>query len=336
MILKVKSDTFPVAANVHFPTDMNLLWDCIRKSLHTLKKLLDKSKVSGWRKILYIKANLKSLYRTTSEIHRKKGKNYRERLVAAAENYLDTSKKISTRIKDTVKEYEVKSQADTKLLSLIESLKNFVGLLDKHVSLVERRIIEEESIPHSEKLFSIFEQHVEWLTKGKLHGGVVLGHNVSIATDQYNFIIDSHVAKKEVDKELAIGIGERISKNYAEYYLGSLSYDKGFYSRAAKERLEKIFEVVIMPKPGKKSKKEAEEESEQNYIQLRKKHSAVESNINELRHAGADFVPDKGSDGFDDYIGWGVLAYNLKRLGKLILEQKKCFKKTSQRVAIAA
>lgn len=309
---------------------MNLLWDCIRKSLHTLKKLLNKSNVSGWRKIAYIKTNLKSLYRTTSEIHRKKGKNYKERLVVAAKDYLNNSKKISIRIKDTIKEYEVKNQADTKLLILVEMLKNLVGLLDKHVNLVERRIIEDETIPHSEKLFSIFEQHVEWLTKGKLYGGVVLGHNTLITTDQYNFIIDFYVAKKEVDKELAIGIGERIAKNYAGYYLASSSYDRGFYSRAAKENLEKIFEVVIMPKPGKKSEKEAQEESEQNYIKLRKKHSAVESNINELRHAGADFVPDKGSEGFDDYIGWGVLAYNLKRLGKLILEQKRCFKKQTR------
>lgn len=337
IVLKVKSDTFPVAANVHFPTDINLLWDCLRKSLDTLKSILSKIDLSGWRKIVYIQKSLKKIYRSASEIHRKKGKNYKERLMSATKDYLDNSRKISLRIKTSIQSEEAVNQIDTKVLSLIEELRNFVGLLDKHIDLVERRIVKEETIPHNEKLFSIFEKHVEWLSKGKLHDGVVLGHNVLISTDQYQFIIDSHVAESEVDKELAIGIGERIYANYGTlYYLESSSFDRGFYSRLAKASLEKRFAIVIMPKPGKKSEKEEDEESGQNYIKLRNRHSAVESNINELRHSGADFVPDKGLDGFKEYIGWGVLAYNLKKLGKMILEQKRCSKKVSQNLVSAA
>ena len=52
-----------------------------------------------------------------------------------------------------------------------------------------------------------------------------------------------------------------------------------------------------------------------------RKDSAVESNINELEHSGANRVPDKGLEGFKKYVAWSVLAYNLKRLGSMVIEQ---------------
>ena len=57
--------------------------------------------------------------------------------------------------------------------------------------------------------------------------------------------------------------------------------------------------------------------------------SAVESNINELEHAGLDQVPDRGEDGFKQYVAMAVLGNNIKRLGKLLLEQKQKLAKTA-------
>ena len=67
---------------------------------------------------------------------------------------------------------------------------------------MERRIIKGEKIPHKEKVFSIFEPHVEWVYKGKLHRPVELGHNVIITTDQFQFILDHKVLEKETKKTI--------------------------------------------------------------------------------------------------------------------------------------
>ncbi len=40
-------------------------------------------------------------------------------------------------------------------------------MLDKHLDLVERRLLNEETIPSHEKVFSLFEPHTEWIQKGK-------------------------------------------------------------------------------------------------------------------------------------------------------------------------
>jgi len=56
-------------------------------------------------------------------------------------------------------------------------------------------------------------------------------------------------------------------------------------------------------------------------VLLRNKHSAVESAINELEHCGVNKVPDRGEEGFKRYVAYGVLAFNLKKLGALLIEQ---------------
>ena len=52
---------------------------------------------------------------------------------------------------------------------------------------------------------------------------------------------------------------------------------------------------------------------------LKDKHSAIESNINELEHRGLDRCPDRGYFHYRTYIAMGVCAYNLKKIGKKIL-----------------
>ncbi|MEZ4885525.1 MAG: hypothetical protein R3E32_17970 [Chitinophagales bacterium] len=50
-----------------------------------------------------------------------------------------------------------------------------------------------------------------------------------------------------------------------------------------------------------------------------------------MEQGGLDKVADKGLDGFKKYVAWGVLAYNLKRLGRLCMEQQKAKAKKLQK-----
>jgi transposase, IS5 family len=79
----------------------------------------------------------------------------------------------------------------------------------------------------------------------------------------------------------------------------------------------------VLPKKGKCNKKELEEESQAEFKKLRNKHSAVESNINELTYRGLNKCPDKGEAHFDRYLILGVIAYNLHKTGNQILINRK-------------
>jgi hypothetical protein len=322
--LEIKTDSYAVEKNIHFPTDLNLLWDCCRKCMDIIILILGKINIlPGWRKHRHNRKKLKKAYRRAANIYQKKGKDYKDRLAAATREYLDHSRELSSAVAKAIKTIESGGcLPDLKLLFLVDILKYYHEMLDKHIDLVERRIIKGEVIPHAEKVFSIFEPETEWLQKGKAGNKVELGHNVLISTDQYNFILDHKVMLKEVDVEQPIDLAGRLEERFSQgYILGSISFDRGFYSALSKMALEKVFKKVIMPKRGGKTAKQILEEEEKSFVALRHRHSAVESNINELEHSGVNRVPDKGMPAFKKYVAMGVTAHNLKILGGIVIEQ---------------
>ena len=321
--LDLKTDSYCVESKIHFPTDLNLLWDSARKCLDVLARIIKDYNISGWRKRKVWRNKIKKAYRHSSTIHRKKGANYKSRLQASTKGYLNVCSDLSNRIKSSLVGLQASSISDIKLQGLVKWLMYYHDYLEKFIDLVERRILKAEVIPHSEKVFSIFEPHVEWIQKGKVGKLVELGHNVAITSDQYQFIIDHEVMVGLRDKDIPIALGNRLAENFSmNYVLSSISFDRGFYSQLAKKALSKKFELVVMPKVGKKTEQQEQEETAERFVKRRKKHSAVESNINELEHAGADKILDKGLDGFKKSVAWSVVSYNLKRLGAIVLKQK--------------
>jgi hypothetical protein len=58
--IRAKADSYVVETNVHFPTDLNLLWDAQRKCADLLIPLVKRSQVGGWRKAKAWRSKLKS------------------------------------------------------------------------------------------------------------------------------------------------------------------------------------------------------------------------------------------------------------------------------------
>jgi IS5 family transposase len=299
------------------------LWDSLRKSLDTIEQLDRHHNLSGWRKRKDWYKKVKRAYRKTSNIHRKKGHNYKARLRQSTKQYLAISGQVSARVKQSRIDLAPYAAIDLLLMALLKQLEYYHEMVDKHIDLVERRIIKGEKIPHQEKVFSIFEPHTEWLQKGKPNNKVELGHNVLVTTDQFHFIVDHKVLEKQTDATQPIELSKRLKDRFGEgYCLDSISFDRGFYSHLSKRSLQKDFKQLVMPKKGKKTAEQEEQEASKTFVALGNKHSAVESNINELEHSGVNRVPDKGLHGFKDYVALGVLAHNLKRLGKMVMEQR--------------
>jgi hypothetical protein len=171
--LRLKTDSFVVESNVHFPTDYNLLWDCGRKCLDIIDNFLNKyPEIEGWRKIKNWRKELKNLMRSVGRASSSGGKGKEERQKKAAQEYLCKAKAFCIKLTKAIDDFPVNN---TKNFAKIIALKNYMDLLSKHIDLVERRLIKKEVIPHDEKMFSVFEPYTEWITKGKLRPNVELG-----------------------------------------------------------------------------------------------------------------------------------------------------------------
>ena len=321
--LFVKTDSFVVESNVHFPTDYNLLWDASRKIIDIINWFTVKYPgIDGWRKSQDWCSSLKNMSRAVGQASSSGGKD--ERLMQVAQQYITKTTALSHKVKSTKKELPVNDIMD--LIKAFE-LDSFADLLDKHIDLVERRLIMKEKIPHEEKMFSLFEQYTEWITKGKSRPNVELGKKLSITTDQFGLIIDYHIMENESDSKIVLSTADRV---LLKYNIFSWSFDKGYWHKDNKQLLSSQIENVIMPKKGKRNIQETEEEKTTKFKKLRNKHSAIESNINELEHSGLNRCPDKGYNGFKRYIGLGIVSHNLQRLGKEILRQKLAEEKRSK------
>jgi hypothetical protein len=246
------------------------------------------------------------------------GKNKQEKLQKATESYLETNRLLLQKL--LIEKGNLPSFDEIDLARHCE-LERYIQLSIKHIDLVDRRILKGESIPHAEKMMSIFETYTEWVVKGKSRPSVELGQKLSVTSDQYNLIIHHKVMDKEQDRDIVVEIADTVLQKYKR--IDSMSFDKGHWHVENKVllELEKI-PHVILPKLGKLTVQEKEIEGSRIFKRLKNKHSAIESNINELEHRGLSRCPDRSYFHFKTHIALGVCAYNLKKIGKKILENQ--------------
>jgi len=214
-----------------------------------------------------------------------------------------------------------------------EGLEYFHRMLDKHLDLVQRRLLQQETIPAYEKVFSLFEPHTEWIQKGKQRPNVELGHRLLIATDQHQLIQDYDVPVGGADVDQSLCVADRLLGRYGAGSLASLSFDKGFTRTQDRELLSLYVPTVVMPKRGKKNAAEQERESEKKFVALRHQHSAVESEMNSLEHHGLNRCLDLGLPGYLRYVGYGVMSYNLHMIGRELLARQWARAATARRAA---
>lgn len=312
--LEVKVDTYVLETDVHFPTDLNLLWDAGRKCVDLIVKYRDQFgyALEGWRKAKAWRRQLKACERAASQIVYRGGPNKEARVKRVVRDYLGVGRELSAKVRESL----VGLCDQPVELAHWEALEYFQRMLDKHLDLVERRLLQEETIPAHEKVFSLFEPHTEWIQKGKLRPNVELGHRLLIATDQHQLIQDYNVAAGVADVDRSVPLADRLLGRYGAGAVASLSFDKGFTREDDRELLSLYVPVVVMPKRGKKNAAQTERESQKHFVALRKRHSAVESEINSLEHHGLNRCLDVGIQGYRRYVGYGVMSYNLHVIGR--------------------
>jgi transposase, IS5 family len=204
-----------------------------------------------------------------------------------------------------------------------EALAYFHAMLDKHLDLVERRLLQEETISAHEEVFSLFEPHTAWIQKGKQRPNVELGHRLLIATDQHQLSQDDDVPVGEADVDQSVPVADRLLGRHGAGQIASLSFDKGFTRTEDRDLLRLYVPTVVMPKRGKKNAAETKRESEKQLMALRKAHSAVESEINSLEHHGLNRCLDVGLNGYRRYVGLGVMSDNLHVIGRELLTRQR-------------
>jgi IS5 family transposase len=235
---------------------------------------------------------------------------------SAVQDCLNQANMLVAKVEESLKTIKT---AEPGLIAKISMIEEYIAHARRQIDQIERRAISGETIAHKEKVFSLFEPHTEWISKGKAGVPVELGLKVCIVKDQFGFILHHQVMEHQTDDQIAISLIKASKERFSD--IVSCSFDKGFHSKDNQVELSRLLDTVVLPRKGKLSKDVQAIESSPEFRHLRRKHSAVESSINALENHGLDRCPDHGIDGFKRYTAFAVLARNLQIVGSI--EQKK-------------
>jgi len=129
-----------------------------------------------------------------------------EAIKEAHQNYVELAQKYLDKAQTTVQDISKTVALSIPDLALIDSIAGFVAHAVRQIDQIKRRVLQGETIPHHEKVFSLFEPHTEWIVKGKAGVPMELGLRVCILEDEHQFILHHRVMEKETDDKIAIPI----------------------------------------------------------------------------------------------------------------------------------
>jgi hypothetical protein len=317
--LRGRCDSFVVETDVHWPTDTSLLWDAIRKVIELVAAICGAVDWTEWRQAKHNLRRVKRLLRRVQNLKRSTSKDAtkkeaRDQLIRDAHReYLDTVMGLLAKAEGTCRRLVL---LKVVLEPELAHVRRFMDHAYRQLDQVERRVLEGETIPHDQKVFSVFEEHTEWINKGKAGVLAELGLAVCVLEDQHGFILHHEVLQRQVDVQVAVPMVREAKRRFPA--LNVCSFDKGFWSRENRVALGDILDAVGLPKKGKRSKSDQAVELSEDFAEARRKHAAVESAINALEVHGLDRCPDHGLVGFKRYVALAVVARNIQQLGALI------------------
>ncbi len=319
-----RCDSFVVETDVHFPTDISLLYDAMRVLLHLCAHFSEAYNLKGWRQFKNGLKKLKKAVRILQKLKHSTSKDETkkqakaEQIVQAHQKFIDLSAVQLKRVEDTIA--LLASQHPVGELQLAKP-KAFIAHAKRQIDQIERRVMKGEAIPHPEKVFSLFQPHTEWISKGKAGVPVELGLRVAVVESREGFILHHTVMEKQTDDQIAVAIIKETQAQFPSFK--ACSFDKGFHSPANQTGLKPLLDQVTLPKKGKLSASDELRESSDVFVAARKAHSGVESAINALEVHGLDKCLDHGIDGFKRYAALAVVSRNIQKIGQIKRDKER-------------
>ena len=316
-----RGDSFVVETNIHWPSESSLIRDGIRKIIELCVLIAPLLKSSGWRQADHLFKKIKSLARNIDRIASRKGPGYEERLKRDYAKLLRLSAKITHRAKCLLLAAE--ASKDLAVTAQGAQLRVLLERTDQVRNTARRRVLNGETVPNADKLFSIFEPHTQLFKRGKAGEPVQFGRMVLIYEDAAGFITHSYLLGRNEQERDVVVPQTRIVQDRLDGAIEEASFDRGFHSPENQRNLAAIVSNLCLPMPGAKQAANQEREATVTFREARQRHPGVESAIGALQAGnGLERCRDRSELGFERYVALGVLGRNLHVLGKLLIARE--------------
>jgi IS5 family transposase len=308
----VRTDCTGVESNIHHPTDSSLLFDCVR----VMSRLM--SDAQDTFAIRFADHSRRAKRRTLGILNAKANSDrvplYRDLLKVTAKT-VSQAERVAAQL-DQVVAGDMMTLA--KVQSLSSELRRYVNLTARVVSQTERRVLQHESVPATEKIVSIFEPHTDIIVKDRRE--VLYGHKICLTAGASGIITDVVVQQgNPADSTLAVKMIERHCEIFGKPPRQA-SFDGGFACRNNLEDIKKlgVSDVAFAKKRNLQISEMVK--SAWVYRRLRNFRAGVEGIISFLKR-GFDLTRCcwSGWASFKAYVSASVLACNLLVVSRHLL-----------------
>lgn len=331
---QVRADSFVSETNIHYPSESTLIRDGIRKIIELCLLIVTALQLPGWRQHGHLLKTIKNLVRNIERIAARKGPNYEQRLKPCYKKLLRLSGKLIGRANRLLEQVEALAVEDPVVLAQVSQLRTFIERTQHVRGTATRRVIHGETVPNSEKLFSIFEPHTQLYKRGKAGEPVQFGRLAMIYEDAAGFIVHHHVLPRDAHDRDVVVEQTRLLQQRLGGRIESASFDRGFHSPENQSELAKIVNSPCLMMSGAKQAETQKATASVAFHSAQQRHSGIESAIGGLQSGnGLKRCRDRSELGFERYVALAVLGRNLHVLGKLLIarQQPQCKAAYSER-----
>jgi len=225
-----------------------------------------------------------------------------------------------------------------KLHALRQQIEHHCQLGEQVIDQSRRRVLEGETVPNTEKLFSIFEPHADLIKRGKVLTPAEFGHKVFLAESQQGLITQYEVLAGNPHDHDHVEVSlahHRATFGHAPHCYAA---DRGFQSANNEKACQRhgVMEVSLPQCGGQKTSERAAYEKTPEFKKAQRFRAGIEGRISVLfRGRGMKRCRAKGRERFEVFVGAAVLANNLLRIAALLERQTKKPKKSSGKAKAA-
>jgi IS5 family transposase len=316
---KLRLDSTVVATTIHYPVDSTLLADGARvltRTIQRAKPILQRT-MAGARTLF--RNRMRTVRRVTRQLidaTRRRGEAATEQVREGYQQLVRVTQQVVGQAQQVQQQLQaqLQHQRDRAAQRLLDTLETFVPRVEQVISQTTRRVQQGETVPASEKVVSLFEPHTAIIRKGKAGKPTEFGRVVWVAETEGGIITQARVLDGNPDDaaELVPSLDQHIDqfKRPPRLLAGDGKLATATNEREAQQRGVRH---VVLPRPGKKTASRLAYERQRWFRRGRNWRAGIEGRISGLKRGqGLDRCRYHGDAGMERWVGWGVIAHDLR------------------------
>jgi IS5 family transposase len=316
---KLRIDSTVVATAIHYPTDSTLLADGVRVLSrlvqHATSALSGRQRRLGARRTRLAKHLVRRIEATAAVHATATGRADRpelyRRLLTVAQASVQQAQQVQRWLA---------GWPDATAQRLEAALQHISPLMQQVMAQTERRVLHGENVPASVKLVSLFEPHTAIVRRGKAHVPAEFGRKVVL--DEVDGGLVTRYAVLAGNPPDAPELPTSLAHHQAcfDHAPAVLTADRAFFT-LDNDQLARDLRIpsIALPRQGPLTATQRQERHRAAFRRAYRWRAGIEGRISVLkRRFGLDRCRYHGDAGMERWVGWGLLAHNLRQISRSV------------------